>query len=92
MKRRDAEVWFGLNPREEPRASGYVARIRWDDRRELHDARFLFEGGWAKPAETTHTLVWFRSPEAALAGVVPTVRFDVLDGDKVVATGEVIEK
>jgi hypothetical protein len=54
----------------------------------------MFEGGVAKPAETVHALVWFseRDREAALADARPTVRFDVLDGASVAATGEVLSR
>jgi len=89
---RHLEVWFGLNPREQPRASRFVARVRWDGVGEVHDARFMFTGGWARPGEMVHALVWFRARDEALVGVVPKLRFDVLDAGRVIATGEVLSR
>jgi hypothetical protein len=92
VKPRDLEAWVGLNPRQPPRLSGFVGAVRFDGSAALHAARFMFEGGTAKPGETVHSLVWFKDRDAALADARPTVRFDVLDGGTVIATGEVLSR
>jgi hypothetical protein len=92
LKPRHLEIWFGLNSHQPPRASSYRAQLRFDGRAELHDARFAFEGGWAKPGRMVHALVWFRAPAEALTEARPTVRFDVLELGQVVATGEVLAR
>ena len=89
MKTWNLEVWFGLNSGQTSRASSYYARVRFEGRAELHGARFVFDGGWAHAAKMVHTLVWFREPGEALVDVVPAMRFDVLEGDRVVAKGRV---
>jgi hypothetical protein len=92
VRPRDLEVWFGLNPRQPPRHSGFVGAVRFDGSDQLHVARFQFEHGAARPGETVHAIVWFRDRDAALPSARPTVRFDVLEGATVIATGEVLAR
>jgi hypothetical protein len=40
----------------------------------------------------THTRVRFREPDAALVHARPSVRFDVLERQTAIATGEVVQQ
>ena len=67
-------------------------QLRFDANAELHDARFQFDGGVARPAQLVRALVWFRSPAPAAVVAMPTVGFDVLELGRVVARGEVLAR
>ncbi len=78
FERHHLEVWFGLNPKQLPRPSGYRARMRFDGASALWEVRFEFSGATAQPGEIVYTRVWLRAPDEALPHARPTVRFDVL--------------
>jgi hypothetical protein len=91
-ERHHLEVWFGVNPNQLPRPSGWRGHIRFEGVSGLWEGRFDFSGGSARPGQMVYTRVWFRAPDDALPHARPTVRFDVLDGLTVIATGEVVSR
>jgi hypothetical protein len=55
MTRHHLEAWFGLNPNQLPRVSGWTGTIRFDGTSEAWPARFDFSGGTAQPGKMIYT-------------------------------------